>query len=727
MFFPKDKKKKRKDDGDSDDDIPSFLLAEFPPIVRYEAPSSKPTTSSSSSSSSSLAPRSLVSTLIARSKDNKTKEEEEEEERWMKDSTTPKKKRSKKPSASAGSVTPPTWNTRPTVRPLSLSASKKARPKQQKKEDTSDSEDQAELSTTDEEGNERRKNETKLKKLMEKVEQRKLKEREQIPPALPLVRATRYVPPSLPQPAPLSVPGVHVSSEEEEEDEKMDEVQEDNNSGPVDEFLPELASLSLTQDANLFGVVFDADRHEYWTKNKEQTGFIEVGLSISKLWKYYEAGRGVSLSDKKKEEARAKSSVAYIQVFLPVVYTHYFCSYIKDTENHLGKALRGNSLRERDDRVARFRQMANFCYRGMYGKDMSSYQSTMSAYHVFHSAMLEIERMLDHGELPRERSLLIERVVRIMHFGQTNPKRVQSLDLLFTDDPQGKRLNEFIQAYMQFVSREEQTKKYIETLFAYMAKKSLVDGTALHDFMDAFLKEPSLIQKLSLPETTDKYNILQFFKEYFTELTSPQGGNYDYVGELSETSLYSPDHIIAGRMDICFRHRDTGQYLLMDYKRSKGVMKEILALCKNRSPSTRVGCPNGLFYRLENVRLNRTSVIWEYSFQLGGYRKLLILSKRAKQRVTVTISTLVILIVFWPWYDEFFGNERPANLGWYTIIELELSTLTSNCRQDPDTDRTVLEHVENAFQFRLEELARMRKQFRKTGRKFIEAEYYERE
>lgn len=154
-----------------------------------------------------------------------------------------------------------------------------------------------------------------------------------------------------------------------------------------------------------------------------------------------------------------------------------------------------------------------------------------------------------------------------------------------------------------------------------------------------------------------------------------------------EPSFGSYRHKVCGKLDLLLNLRGGGEYLGVDFKRSKSLLDELI---KRDAPlgaghvggSPFSGAPRGRLYHVDGP-LNWSDTLFDYAFQLGVYRKLIQLN-----HMSVRSCWYIILI-----------HPMLVDDGCYRIVEVDIARTTVKFKRQ-DTGMTIEQLVDLAFAYK---------------------------
>jgi hypothetical protein len=172
-------------------------------------------------------------------------------------------------------------------------------------------------------------------------------------------------------------------------------------------------------------------------------------------------------------------------------------------------------------------------------------------------------------------------------------------------------------------------------------------GTALHRHLYLQLNTHEMTERVQLATPEDEVVAERFLEQCVRHQTE-----IEYDG--TEVSLGSYKHKLCGQADLIARIRATGEACVLDYKRSGKLLTELFQYSDPKSqankrvrtriyqakfegPMAVLGLPLHLTYRV--TEMGQSTKVFEYSLQLGGYRKMLILN----QHLTTPFIYLILV------------------------------------------------------------------------------------
>jgi hypothetical protein len=153
-------------------------------------------------------------------------------------------------------------------------------------------------------------------------------------------------------------------------------------------------------------------------------------------------------------------------------------------------------------------------------------------------------------------------------------------------------------------------------------------GTTMHEAIERFLK--SGLENSQSPE-------FRLFKKFYEDVVLNFG--FEFVD--AEKRVLLEKYNVAGTIDALFRKPDTGELILIDWKRSKNVVVD--------------GHPKKYGYGFALSKLNHldNSSYYKYALQQNMYKYML------EQNESMTISSMN-LIVLHPQYETYYRVELPS-------------------------------------------------------------------
>jgi ATP-dependent exoDNAse (exonuclease V) beta subunit len=140
------------------------------------------------------------------------------------------------------------------------------------------------------------------------------------------------------------------------------------------------------------------------------------------------------------------------------------------------------------------------------------------------------------------------------------------------------------------------TADQIETMWSDKGKQASEAGTAMHLAIEQFLNGREDVIEPSVKETKEYNYFLQFWKDHGEDLEPYR----------TEWEVWSEDHLLCGSIDMVFRRKSDGKFLIYDWKRSREI-KTSNSYGKGFAPLEHLDDCN----------------YWHYTLQLNVYRWIL--------------------------------------------------------------------------------------------------------
>ena len=137
------------------------------------------------------------------------------------------------------------------------------------------------------------------------------------------------------------------------------------------------------------------------------------------------------------------------------------------------------------------------------------------------------------------------------------------------------------------------TAKEIEEQWNANGREASGAGTAMHLAIEQFLNGSEHVILPHIKETTEWRYFMNFWREHGADLEPYR----------TEWEVWSEDHKLAGQIDMVYKRKSDGKFLIYDWKRSKEI-KEDNKWDKGLGPMSHL--PNSNF--------------WHYTLQLNVYR-----------------------------------------------------------------------------------------------------------
>ena len=140
------------------------------------------------------------------------------------------------------------------------------------------------------------------------------------------------------------------------------------------------------------------------------------------------------------------------------------------------------------------------------------------------------------------------------------------------------------------------TAAQIEAEWAENGRQASGAGTAMHLAIEQFLNGSEYMIPSEIKETAEWRYFMNFWKDH----------GWDLEPYRTEWEVWSADHKLAGSIDMVFRRKSDGKYLIYDWKRSKEIKTE-----------------NNFQTGLGPLSHLPDCNYWHYSLQLNVYRWIL--------------------------------------------------------------------------------------------------------
>jgi len=137
------------------------------------------------------------------------------------------------------------------------------------------------------------------------------------------------------------------------------------------------------------------------------------------------------------------------------------------------------------------------------------------------------------------------------------------------------------------------TAKEIEEQWNANGREASTAGTAMHLAIEQFLNGSEHVILPHIKETTEWRYFMNFWKEHGDDLEPYR----------TEWEVWSEDHKLAGQIDMVYRRKSDGKFLIYDWKRSKEIKTE-----------------NKFQTGLPPLQHLPDCNYWHYTFQLNVYR-----------------------------------------------------------------------------------------------------------